>query len=172
MRELFLALLAGDRGHGYELKQTLQQEFGDLLPALNAGQIYSTLSRLERDGLVVGQSVAGDSRRKRVYELTQEGRTALARWIEAPVPGTRLKDEFFMKFAVLVSVGLADPRTLIDGQRREYMQSLRDLDAVLAANGKGLAAELLVEGAVLHLKADLEWLDLIEHRMTAREEST
>jgi DNA-binding PadR family transcriptional regulator len=170
MRELFLALLAGDGLHGYELKQSLEHEFGELLPALNAGQIYSTLARLERDGLVVGESVEGDSRRKRVYELTEEGRAALESWIESPVPGTRLKDEFFMKFAVLASAGLADPRTLIEGQRREYMQSLRDLDAVLTANGKGLAAELLVEGAVLHLKADLEWLELIEHRMAARED--
>jgi DNA-binding PadR family transcriptional regulator len=172
MRELFLALLAGDSGHGYELKQTLEQEFGQLLPALNAGQIYSTLARLERDGLIVGRDVAGDSRRKRVYELTDAGRTALARWIERPVSGTRLKDEFFMKFVVVASTGLAEPKSLIDGQRREYLQSLRDLDALLAANGKGLAAELLVEGAVLHLKADLEWLDLIEQRLPVREAST
>jgi DNA-binding PadR family transcriptional regulator len=171
MRELFLALLARDSGHGYELKQALEHEFGRLLPALNAGQIYSTLARLERDGLIVGQSVAGDSRRKRVYELTESGRAALASWIETPVPGPRLKDEFFMKFVVVAAAGLAEPRALIDGQRREYLQSLRDLDAVLAANGKGLAAELLVEGAVLHLKADLEWLDLIEQRLSAREES-
>jgi DNA-binding PadR family transcriptional regulator len=172
MRELFLALLAGERGYGYELKQTLQQEFGDLLPALNAGQIYSTLARLERDGLVVGHSVKGDSRRKRVYELTEAGRAALERWIEAPVPGTRLKDEFFMKFVVVVSARLAEPRTLIEIQRREYLQSLRDLDALLAANGKGVAAELLVEGAVLHAKADLEWLELIEQRLTPQEETT
>jgi DNA-binding PadR family transcriptional regulator len=172
MRELFLALLAGDRGHGYELKQSLEQEFGELLPAVNAGQIYSTLARLERDGLIVGQSVAGDSRRKRVYELTESGRDALARWIETPVPGTRLKDEFFMKFVVVASARLAEPRTLIEAQRREYLQSLRDLDALLAANGKGVAAELLVEGAVLHAKADLEWLDLIEQRLTLREEAT
>jgi DNA-binding PadR family transcriptional regulator len=172
MRELFLALLAGERGYGYELKQTLREEFGDLLPALNAGQIYSTLARLERDGLVVGESVAGDTRRKRVYELTEAGRVALARWIETPVPGTRLKDEFFMKFVVVVSARLAEPKTLIEGQRREYLQSLRDLDALLAANGNGVAAELLVEGAVLHAKADLEWLDLIEQRLTLREEPT
>jgi DNA-binding PadR family transcriptional regulator len=172
MREIFLALLAGDTGHGYELKQTLEQEFGQLLPALNAGQIYSTLGRLERDGLIVGRGVAGDSRRKRVYELTDSGRSVLARWIQKPVPGTRLKDEFFMKIVVVASAGLAEPRTLIDGQRREYLQSLRDLDALLAANGRSAAAELLVEGAVLHLKADLEWLDLIERRLTAREEST
>jgi DNA-binding PadR family transcriptional regulator len=172
MRELFLALLAGASGHGYELKQTLEQEFGQLLPALNAGQIYSTLARLERDGLITGEGVAGDSRRKRVYELTESGRAALAGWIETPVPGTRLKDEFFMKFVVVASARLAEPQTLLEGQRREYLQSLRDLDALLAANGKGLTAELLVEGAVLHLKADLEWLDLIEQRLTEREEST
>jgi DNA-binding PadR family transcriptional regulator len=168
MRELFLALLAGDRGHGYELKQTLQLQFGELLPELNAGQIYSTLARLERDGLVVGESVEGDGRRKRLYELTEEGREVLARWIDTPVPGTRLKDEFFMKFAILAAARLAEPQVLIDAQRREYLQSLRDLDALLAANGKGPAAQLLVEGAVLHAKADLEWLDLIEQ--TLREE--
>jgi DNA-binding PadR family transcriptional regulator len=172
MRELFLALLAGERGHGYELKQTLQQEFGDVLPALNAGQIYSTLARLERDGLVVGQNVAGDSRRKRVYELTEAGRVVLARWIDTPVPAMRLKDEFFMKLVVVASARLAEPKTLIERQRREYLQSLRDLDALLMANGKGVAAELLVEGAVLHVKADLEWLDLIEQRLILREEST
>jgi DNA-binding PadR family transcriptional regulator len=171
MRELFLALLAGERGYGYELGQALQQEFGELLPALNAGQIYSTLARLERDGLVVGHSVEGDSRRKRVYELTEDGRDALARWVDTPVPGTRLKDEFFMKFVVVVSARLAEPRTMIEGQRREYLQSLRDLDALLEANGRSAAAELLVEGAVLHAKADLEWLDLIEQRLTMPEEA-
>jgi DNA-binding PadR family transcriptional regulator len=172
MRELFLALLAGERGYGYELKQTLQQEFGELLPAMNAGQIYSTLARLERDGLVVGESVAGDGRRKRVYELTDDGRTELARWIETPVPGARLKDEFFMKFVVVTSARLAEPRALLERQRREYLQSLRDLDALLAADGKGLAAELLVEGALLHAKADLEWLDMIEQRLTVWEGAT
>jgi DNA-binding PadR family transcriptional regulator len=74
----------------------LEHEFGDLLPALNAGQISTTLGRLERDGLVVGQAVPGDSRGKRVYELTDAGRATLAAWIEQPVPGRRLKDEFFM----------------------------------------------------------------------------
>jgi DNA-binding PadR family transcriptional regulator len=171
MRELFLALLAGQSGHGYELKQTLEQEFGTLLPALNAGQIYSTLARLERDRLIRGRSVAGDSRGKRVYELTDAGRATLAAWIETPVPGVRLKDEFFMKLVVVASAGLAEPRAVIDGQRREYLQSLRDLDARLGTNGNGAAAELLVEGAVLHLKADLEWLDLIEQRLVVREDS-
>jgi len=170
MRELCLALLSDERAHGYELKQSLEQEFGELLPALNAGQIYVTLGRLERDGLVVGHAVPGDSRGKRVYELTDRGRDALAAWIDAPVSGRRLKDEFFMKLVVLASTQLAEPSRLLEGQRREYLQSLRDLNALLDANGKAPAAELLVEGAILHLKADLEWLELIEQRLALTEE--
>jgi DNA-binding PadR family transcriptional regulator len=170
MRELFLALLGGEGAHGYELKQSLEQEFGDLLPAVNAGQIYVTLGRLERDGLVVGRAVPGNGRGKRVYELTDEGRETLAAWIEAPVSSRGLKHEFFMKLVVLASTRLAEPRELLEVQRREYLQSLRDLNALLDANGKGPAAELLVEGAILRLKADLEWLELIEQRLALREE--
>jgi DNA-binding PadR family transcriptional regulator len=170
MRELFLALLSGEHAHGYELKRALEQEFGSLLPALNAGQIYTTLARLERDGLVDGETVAGDSRGKRVYRLTEAGRALLAKWIETPASGRGLKDEFFMKFVVASSSGLAEPGKLIESQRREYLQSLRDLNGLLEPNGKSPAAELLVEGAILHVKADLEWLELIERRLALREE--
>jgi DNA-binding MarR family transcriptional regulator len=104
-----------DRQREYALKQSLEQEFGDLLPALNAGQIYATLGRLERDGLVLGQAVPGDGRGKRVYELTDAGRAALAAWIELPVSGRRLKDEFFMKFIVVASMQPADSTQLLEG---------------------------------------------------------
>jgi DNA-binding PadR family transcriptional regulator len=165
MREVFMALLSGGRGHGYELKQAIENEFGALLPELNSGQIYSTLARLERDGLIEGEAVADDNRGKKVYRLTARGREALRAWVGVPVPGARLKDEFFVKLVIASSVGLADPSDLIELQRGEYLQSLRDLDARLASAAHGPTAELLVEGAVLHLKADLEWLDLIEERL-------
>jgi DNA-binding PadR family transcriptional regulator len=171
VRELFMALLAGNRGHGYEIRQALEAQFGDVLPALNTGQVYSTLARLEREGLVAGEAVPGDSRGKRVYHLTDAGGRELKRWLETPVPGPRLKDEFFMKFAIATLVGLVDPVVLIDRQRREYLQSLRDLDAAASTGDKGVAAQLMVEGAVLHLKADIEWLDLIESRLTQWERS-
>ena len=59
-------------------------------------------------------------------------RTVLTEWLDTPVPGARLRDEFFMKFAVATSARLATPSTLIDRQRREYLQSIRDLDGRLA----------------------------------------
>lgn len=171
MRHLFLALLADGPRHGYELRSTLEQTFGSLLPALNTGQIYTTLQRLERDGLVAGEEVPGDTRNKRTYALTDAGRAELRTWIETPVPGTRLKDEFFMKL-VVVSLRSADEgRSLIDRQRREYLQSLRDLDDLARTAGGDTVAALLVEGAQLHVEADLRWLDLCAQRLLPKERS-
>jgi DNA-binding PadR family transcriptional regulator len=171
MRYPFLALLASGPAHGYELKQAFEERFGRLLPPLNAGQIYTTLARLERDGLVSADDVAQNGRpNKRVYELTDGGRAALAEWVAAPAPGARLKDEFFVKLVLAGLTGVAEPKALIDRQRREYLQSLRDLDRLGAERrGGDPAAELLIEGAALHLQADLKWLDLCEQRLSPQE---
>jgi DNA-binding PadR family transcriptional regulator len=169
MKYPILALLAAGPAHGYELKLALEERFGSVLPPLNAGQIYTTLARLDRDGLVEGGDVAQDGRpNKRVYELTAAGRKALDEWVDAPTPATRLKDEFFMKLVLAGLSGTADPRTLIDRQRRECLQALRDLTELAATNGPNgsTPASLLVEGAVLHLEADLKWLSLCEERLT------
>lgn len=172
MRYPFLALLATGPAHGYELKHAFEERFGHVLPPLNAGQIYTTLGRLERDALIRGDRVEQDGRpNKRVYELTDEGRRVLADWLAEPAPGTRLKDEFFMKLVLAGLTGVADPKTLIERQRREYLQSLRDLDQ-LASERRGNgdpATELLIEGAALHLQADLEWLDLCDQRLIPQE---
>ena len=165
MREVVLALLHGAGAHGYEVKQVLDGQFGDLLPALNAGQIYTTLARLTRDNLVTSEPVEGDSRGKRVYRLTPAGQALLEEWVDRPVSGMRLKSEFLMKLVAVAAARLAEPGQLIEHQRHEYLQSLRDLDGLLQSSRHGPTAQLLVEGSILHLRADLEWLDLIESRL-------
>ncbi len=167
MRFPLLALLANGPAHGYELKQALEQRFGSVLPPLNAGQIYTTLSRLERDGLVDDDAVAQNGRpNKRVYRLTEQGRVELSGWVANSTPQTRLKDDFFIKLVLARAAQIADPLELIDRQRAAYLQALRDLDDVAAQAGGDETAALLVEGAALHLEADLKWLDLCEQRMT------
>jgi DNA-binding PadR family transcriptional regulator len=165
MKHAFLALLAHAPSHGYDLRLALEQRFGALLPPVNAGQIYTTLQRLERDGLITGTDVPEDSRNKRVYELTQAGRDALERWIETPAVATRLKDDFFMKLVLAGLTGIADAKLLIDRQRREYLQTLRDLDELAPDGAEESVAALLVEGAALHLEADLRWLEACEQRL-------
>jgi DNA-binding PadR family transcriptional regulator len=167
MRFPLLALLANGPAHGYELKSAMEQRFGAVLPPLNAGQIYTTLGRLERDGLVDDDAVAQNGRpNKRVYRLTEKGQLELRGWVADSTPQTRLKDDFFIKLVLARAAGIADPLELIDRQRAAYLNALRDLDDVTAQAGDDETAALLVEGAALHLEADLKWLDLCEQRMT------
>jgi DNA-binding PadR family transcriptional regulator len=168
MRNIFLALLSDGARHGYELRATLEQNFGAFMPAMNPGQIYTTLQRLERDGLVNGEDVPGDNRNKREYSLTETGRAELARWVDTPVPTARLKDEFFMKLVLVGSKSAAVARRLVDVQRREYLQRLRDLGGARPPDDD-VVASLLVEGAQLHVEADLKWLDLCEHRLLPKD---
>jgi DNA-binding PadR family transcriptional regulator len=163
MRYPFLALLASGPLYGYELKLKLEQRFGAALAPLNAGQVYTTLQRLERDGFVRGEEVPGDSRQKRVYELTENGRQALSGWVTRPMSPSRLRDEFFMKLVLTGLSGIADPRVLIERQRREYLLALRALGEEPRDGDR--VTDLLVEGASLHLEADLRWLDLCEQRL-------
>jgi DNA-binding PadR family transcriptional regulator len=165
MRELFLAMIDSGSSYGYEIKQSLEGKFGDLLPEINAGQVYTTLTRLERDGLISGETIPGDNRGKRVFELTAAGKRALREWVESPERRPQLRDEFLLQLIVAADTGLIEPRELIDRQRMAYLQSLRDLDTLLETRASTLAAVLLVEGAILHVKADLEWLDLFEQHL-------
>jgi DNA-binding PadR family transcriptional regulator len=166
MRHVLLGLLAKEPAHGYELKQAVEVEFGELWPPVNIGQIYKTLGRLQEDGLVRSATVTQTSRPdKRVFELTPAGREELAAWVDRPAPAVRVKEEFFTKVVLAARTGVADPLVLVDRQRRAHLRELRALGA-LATEARGLAARLAVEGAVLHLQADLKWLERCEQAFT------
>src|ERR1700739_4060921 len=109
MRMRLRALLAKEPAHGYELKSQLEQIFGEAYPAPNIGQIYVTLQRLERDGLVCSQGVVQTTRpNKSVYELTDAGPERVINWIDQPSEGPRVRDEFFMKLALSPLAGTSD----------------------------------------------------------------
>jgi DNA-binding PadR family transcriptional regulator len=160
-----LALLAKEPAHGYELKLQLEQIFGQAYPTPNIGQIYVTLQRLARDGLVRSQDVVQTARpNKRVYELTDTGREAVANWLDKPSQGPRVRDDFFMKLALSQLTDAADRLALINRQRRHYLSQMRSLSE-LAESQDGRVPGLLIEGAMLHLQADLEWLQRIQEEL-------
>lgn len=170
VREALLAVLAKEPGHGYELKQALETEFGEAWPAINIGQIYKTLSRLEADQLVTSSSVVQSGRPdKRVFALTAAGHEALRIWLHTPVDAPKVKGEFFTKLALASRGRLADPLVLIDHQRRAHLRHLRDL-AELADRTRERASRLALEGAILHVQADLTWLERCEEAF-GREQS-
>jgi DNA-binding PadR family transcriptional regulator len=167
VRQPLLALLAKEPAHGYELKLALEQIFGQAYPSPNIGQVYVTLKRLEADGLVSSQDVEQDSRpNKRVYELTPAGREQLTAWVQEPIEGARVRDEFFMKLVLAPMAGLADRMELINAQRRHYLGIMRNLmDMQAGTDAATPAARLLIDGAVLHLQADLDWLERCQEEL-------
>ena len=163
MRYPILALLAAGYTHGYDLKQAIDERFGTVGPAINVGQVYTTLSRLERDELVISHPVEQSDRpNKRVYELTEAGQSELQDWVDQTTTRPRLRDDFFMKLVVAEFAGIAEPDELIARQRQQYLQAMRDLDQAADRATENGIGRLLVEGAVLHLQADLKWLDVCE----------
>src|SRR3712207_5792941 len=106
IRHGLLALL--DRGpmHGYQLRTSFEESTGATWP-LNVGQVYTTLSRLERDGLV--RPLPANDGGQRPYEITDAGRAELARWFASPVPRSeRPRDELAIKLAVALSTPAVD----------------------------------------------------------------
>jgi DNA-binding PadR family transcriptional regulator len=173
LRNAILALLAQSPAHGYDLKGRLEGEFGSAWPAVNIGQVYSTLSRLERDGLVVSESIAQGSRpEKRVYRLTTPGTEELEAWLTATAEAPRLTDDFFMKLLLAGLPGLGvtvDRRAMVERQRAAWLQLLRDVNARALEGDPASPDTLLLEGAILHLQADLKWLELYEHQLSQEE---
>jgi DNA-binding PadR family transcriptional regulator len=168
MRYPILALLATGPTHGYEIKQAIDALFRGIGASINVGQIYTTLQRLERDGLVASREVEQESRpNKTVDEVTGAGLEELTTWLRTTVPQPRANDDLFMKVIMAYVTGIEDTRSVLARQRAEYLHTLRDLDELV--NGKqaedGEASRLLVHGAMLHLEADLKWLDLCEQRL-------
>ena len=160
LKYLLLALLAKAPHHGYELKSSFENLLGGTW-MLNIGQVYTTLSRLEDDGLieptVVEQDLLPD---RKVYNLTELGEKELHRWLDEPVVGlVRLREEVFLK---IVAQGLADPSaalSLIASQRHEYIEASAQIAQRRAEPDLPEATGLILDGLLRRLEADLLWLD-------------
>jgi DNA-binding PadR family transcriptional regulator len=136
----------------------------DVKPA----QIYTTLARLEERGLVreEGKDQAAGPE-KRVYAITPEGEKELAVWFAGGVEEERQRDEFFVKLMLSLDAEGADPGKVIQAQRVTLFQELHDLTE--RRNGadprKELATIILLDKILMHVEADLRWLDMVEARL-------
>ena len=165
-----LALLAKEPSHGYQLRARLQQALGPLGDAMNAGQIYVTLGRLEKAGLVTAGHSAGPPDRpdRKVYALTAAGQQRVAGWLtEVSWPRPDLAD-FHLKLVAAAAARLTDPLAIVGAQRRELLRRLRDAQRAEMAESDGSDAALLLEGMVLRLQGDLRWLEACERNWTSR----
>ncbi len=170
VRYAILGLLAQKPRHGYELRAAFEAVVGgdenwDVKPA----QIYTTLERLEEAGLVERASDLGegDEPSRRVYAVTGSGREALKEWFANGVTPEHQRDEFFVKLMIALTSGGADPERVIQIQRSHLYQELHGATALRDSYDKktALAQILLLDKAIMHLEADLRWLDMTEMRL-------
>jgi DNA-binding PadR family transcriptional regulator len=177
IRQAMLALLEDGPMYGYQLRAEFEQRTGSTWP-LNVGQVYTTLSRLERDGLVEqvdgeGADHAADEGGHVIYRVTEAGRVEVSEWFTTPVPRTQPpRDELAIKLALAVTVSGVDVGTLIQRQRSATMAALQDYTR-LKRSGRAaqpdlpedLAWSLVLDALVFDAEAEIRWLDHCEARL-------
>src|ERR1700685_2812423 len=165
-------MLAKEPSQGSQLRARLDRALGPIGEAMNDGQIYVTLRRLENAGLVTreGAGALADRPERKVYVLTPAGEERVANWLgEISWPKPDLA-EFHLKLIAAAAAGLADPIGIVDLQRRELLRRLRDVQRAQMDELDGSDAALLLEGIVLRLQADLRWLEACERNWASRGE--
>jgi DNA-binding PadR family transcriptional regulator len=168
VQEVVLAMLAKEPSHGYELRARLRDALGPVGESMNAGQIYVTLGRLEKAGLVTCELEAGQGPDRKVYAVTAAGQQRVAAWLaEVGWPGPA-QTEFHLKLAAAAAGRLADPIAIVDAQRRELLRLMRDAQRAALDEPPGTEAGLLLEGVALRLQADLRWLEACERHWLGR----
>ncbi|AUG79568.1 PadR family transcriptional regulator [Kitasatospora sp. MMS16-BH015] len=173
IRHGLLALLDQGPRYGYQLRTEFEARTGATWP-LNVGQVYTTLSRLERDGLVTPD---GEDEEGHVYyAATEAGRAELRSWFDTPVPrDSPPRDELAIKLAMAVTVPGVDVAAVVQGQRRHSMKALQDYtrlkgQAITADTGAqaDLAWLLVLEQLIFQTEAEIRWLDHCESRLMQR----
>lgn len=161
-----LALLAEEATYGAHLRADFEARTGSTWP-LNIGQVYTTLGRLERDGLVT-QAGGADEEGRITYALTDAGRLEVERWWRTPVDrGDTPRDELVIKLALAVTAPGVDVTGVVQTQRTATLRHLRDLTALKRTadprDGEtDLAWLLVLDNLVFAAEAEARWLDHVE----------
>lgn len=164
VRQSLLAILDQGPCYGYQLRSEFDRRTGSTWP-LNVGQIYNTLERLERDGLVVRGEP--DAQGHVYWEITPAGSAEVAEWLASPVvrsQGTR--DELAVKLAVAATLPGVDVAAVIESQRSTSSQQLQNLQRARNSGAddspEALVWSLVIDSMIFQAEAEMRWLDHTE----------
>jgi DNA-binding PadR family transcriptional regulator len=165
VRHALLALLSEGPKYGLQLRQEFESRTGEVWP-LNVGQVYTTLQRLERDGLVESDDSQGEGLQN-IFKVTPAGARELAEWLRTP-PDTAPppRDELVIKVLMALEVPGVDVHDVVQVHRRrlvEMMQEYTHLKAEAAEDDIGLA--LVADAELFRLEGTVRWLDAADARL-------
>lgn len=162
VKHALLALLEQEPMYGYQLRAAFEERTASTWP-LNIGQVYTTLTRLERDGLVEGG--ATDDEGHQIYKLTEAGAAEVTGWFGNAVPRTQPpRDELAMKIALAVSVPGVDVGAVLQRQRAATMAALQE-HTRLKRGSTDFAYGLVLDSLIFAAEAEVRWLDHCETRL-------
>ncbi|MBM0066480.1 PadR family transcriptional regulator [Alkalicoccobacillus gibsonii] len=159
-----LTLLSLKRHHGYELKIELDSILWSK-GKINPGQIYTTLDRLMRDELVSSPEI--DDQDRKLFTIEPKGEQELTNWLLEPVAYPSTKDDFFFKWSCARKVQFPHEKQMLTQQKTLIVKEVMELtkqktDLLFSGEERNY---LLVTGALLHLEADLNWLNQVMNKL-------
>ncbi|HLV58526.1 MAG TPA: PadR family transcriptional regulator [Natronosporangium sp.] len=157
-----LALLQTGPRSGYQLRAAFEASTGATWP-LNIGQVYTTLARLERDGLV--HALPEEEGGQRPYEITQAGQEEVARWFTTPVTRSdRPRDELVIKLALALTTPGVDIHAVVQAQRTATMRALQEYTRLKAGEARDgdVSWRLVIDAMIFQAEAEVRWLDHCE----------
>jgi DNA-binding PadR family transcriptional regulator len=165
VRHALLALLSEGPKYGLRLREEFEARTGEVWP-LNIGQVYTTLQRLERDGLVESDGDVQDSPQKR-FRITESGQSELAAWLRTPPDmSAPPRDELVIKVLVAVRLPGTDVREIIQAHRRYLIELMQQWTHIKEQQAAGdLALSLAVDAELFRLDAVVRWLDAADGRI-------
>jgi DNA-binding PadR family transcriptional regulator len=165
VRHALLALLSEGPRYGLQLREEFEARTGEVWP-LNVGQVYTTLQRLERDGLVESDS-ASDEGPQKGFLITPEGERELARWLCTPPDlSSPPRDELVMKVLMAVHVPGTDVHEVIQAHRRYLVPLMQQWTRIREDDaGTDLNASLAIDAELFRLDSVVRWLDAAEARV-------
>ena len=165
IRHALLALLSEGPKYGLQLREEFEARTGEVWP-LNVGQVYTTLQRLERDGLVQAEDT-GDDGPQKGFRITAEGAAELTRWLRTPPDlASPPRDELVMKVLMAVRVPGTDVHEVIQAHRRYLVELMQQWTRIKEDEaGFDLNLALVVDAELFRLDAVIRWLDSADGRL-------
>jgi len=168
VRHALLALLSEGPKYGLQLREEFEAGTGEVWP-LNVGQVYTTLQRLERDGLVISDDADTEGPQKG-FRITDAGRGELASWLRTPAsPSAPPRDELVMKILVALRVPGTDVAGIIQVHRRHLVELMQQWTRIKETEVFGpesdLGLALVVDAELFRLDSVIRWLDSADGRI-------
>jgi DNA-binding PadR family transcriptional regulator len=164
-----LGLLSEGPKYGLQLRQEFEDRTGEVWP-LNVGQVYTTLQRLERDGLVESDESSDDERQKG-FRITEEGGRELEHWLRTPGGlTTPPRDDLVIKVLVALEVPGVEARDVIQVHRRYLVQLMQQWTRIKEDEARfDLSLALVVDAELFRLDSVVRWLDAVDGRLRRAE---